>query len=129
MFELAIFFGCIQLDAEREIVHIVLLKYNVTLNAALNQWRNTHSLFQQCIVKEIKAFYVWGFFCGFVAFYCLLVLFLWLDWFGFGVSFGKGTMKRTYLCACPVLNGKWKMCSQSWKHLVIDNHYVTHFLF
>lgn len=65
----------------------VLLKYNVTLNAALNQWRNIHSLFQQCTVKEIKAFYVWGDFCGFVAFFCLLVLFLWLDWFGLGFWF------------------------------------------
>lgn len=87
MFVLAIFFGYIQLDAEREIVHTVLLKYSVTLNAALNQWRSIHSLFQQCTVKEIKAFYVWGDFCGFVAFFCLLVLFLWLDWFGLGFWF------------------------------------------
>lgn len=41
----------------------MLLKYSVTLNAPLNQWRKTHSLFLQCIVKEIKAFYVlWVFF-------------------------------------------------------------------
>lgn len=56
------------MHSKRGIVHPSLLKYSVTLNAALNQWRNTHSLFQQCTMKEIKAFLCggWGLFVCFV---------------------------------------------------------------
>lgn len=100
-------------------------------NSALNQWRNTHSFFQQCTVKESKVFYVlimgfwcFGFFLGF------LFVFLWWCLVCFlGTFCGKGTIKGTYLGACPVLNCQWKTCFQSWKQLVIDNHCVANFCF
>lgn len=50
-----------------------------SLNGPLNQWRNTHYFFQQCTVKEIKAFYVVLFCGGFFGLVWFLVLgfFLW----------------------------------------------------
>lgn len=62
-------------------------------NSALNQWRNTHSFFQQCTVKESKAFYVvvMGFWCFGFFFWVFCLFFSGGVWFVFlGTFLWKG---------------------------------------